>query len=170
MSDDEVGFALVSDEATSRRAAHAALDEIGKLFHRMFVEPVVKLSNTSCDVFKLPLLQVMAKYAEPNVLVDDKIKRVKQTVEEVKGLALDNVERVLQRGQQIDEIISATDDLQAQAQGFQRSSRALRQQMWWNDIRAKAAIGGGIAVFLLLVYFVFCGGISCSSSSKSTSA
>jgi hypothetical protein len=164
LSDDEVAFALITDEQMTRRGAHLILDEISKLFHKMFVEAPHKLSSKSCDVFQQPLQQLIARQVS-SAGVDEKVKQVKRTVEEVKGLALDNVERVLARGQQIDEIISATDDLQSQSQGFQRSSRALRNQMWWNNAKAKAFVVGGVVAFLLIVYFVFCGGLSCSSSS-----
>lgn len=166
LSDDEIAFALISDESTTRRMAHLALDEVNKLFKKMFVESPAKLSSKSCDVFKVPLQQLMQKFSDDRVHVDEKIKKVKQTVEEVKVLALDNVERVLQRGQQIDEIISATDELQVQAAGFQRNSRALRTQMWWNDMKGKMMIGGGVIAFLLIVYFVFCGGVSCGSKTS----
>lgn len=162
MSDDELSFAIITDEKTARRTAHLALDEVSKLFKKMFVESPSKLNAATCEVFKAPSQQLLVKLSDENQ-VDDKVKRVKQTVEEVKGLALDNVERVLQRGQQIDEIIAATDDLQAQAQGFQRNSRSLRNQMWWNSMKSRVAIGIAVGVFLLIVYFVFCGGISCSS-------
>lgn len=162
LSDDELAFAILTDEDSTRRGAHLALDEISKMFQKMFVEPPEKLSRNSCSVFQQPLLQILDRHSSSQVSVDEKVKQVKRTVEEVKGLALDNVERVLARGQQIDEIISATDDLQSQAQGFQRNSRALRNQMWWNNAKTKFFIAGGVISFLLIVYFVFCGGISCS--------
>jgi vesicle-associated membrane protein 7 len=160
LSDDEIAFTLLSDESTTRRSAHIALDDISKLFKKMFVESPSKLSSNACDVFQQPLLQLLARHAKPDT--DEKVRQVKRTVEEVKGLALDNVEKVLARGQQIEEIISATDDLQSQAQGFQRNSRALRNQMWWNNAKTKIFIIGGVLAFLLIVYFIFCGGISCS--------
>lgn len=161
-SDDELAYAILSDENTSKRAAHLALDDLMKLFKKMFVESPSKLASNSCTVFQQPLLLLLARHSGANANVDEKVMQVKRTVEEVKGLALDNVERVLARGQQIEEIISATDDLQSQAQGFQRSSRALRNQMWWNNAKAKFFIALGVIFFLLIVYFIFCGGVTCS--------
>lgn len=162
LSDDEIAFAILSEEGTTRRSAHIALDDVAKLFKKMFVEAPSKLSPSSCSVLQQPLLQLLTRHASLDTTVDDKVKQVKRTVEEVKGLALDNVEKVLARGQQIEEIISATDDLQSQAQGFQRSSRALRNQMWWNNSKTKVFIAIGVLVFLLIVYVIFCGGISCN--------
>lgn len=89
---------------------------------------------------------------------DAKVKQVKLAVDEVKNIALDNVERVIQRGQRIDDIVQATDDLQFQAQGFQRNSRDLRNQLWWNSMKGKLLIGGVAVIFILLVLFTFFGG------------
>ncbi|RNE97547.1 vesicule-associated membrane protein [Trypanosoma conorhini] len=157
MTDSELAFAILADKAVTRRQGHAALDEVAKTFRKMFVENVSKLNTKMVDVFVKPyrdLLLRMSESGEP----EDKVRRVKLAVAEVKDLALDNVERVIQRGQRIDDIVQSTEDLQFQAQGFQRSSRDLRQQLWWNSIKGKLIIGGVAAFFIVIVMFVFFAG------------
>lgn len=100
-------------------------------------------------------------------LPEDKLQQVRTVVDEVKTIALDNVEKVLQRGTQIDEIVEKTDELQNAAVGFQRQSRNLRNQMWWNNTKGTLVIAGVVTAFLVVVYIVFCGGLSCSSAKKS---
>uniref|UniRef100_A0A0A9WDL2 Vesicle-associated membrane protein 7 n=1 Tax=Lygus hesperus TaxID=30085 RepID=A0A0A9WDL2_LYGHE len=140
MTDDSFGYGVVASKDVSRRAGHAALDEIAALFRKMFIEAPNKLTIKIVDVFARPCRDVLVRLSNNTAVsspstgsalpTDAKVKQVKLAVDEVKNLALDNVERVIQRGQRIDDIVQATDELQFQAQGFQRSSRDLRNQLW----------------------------------------
>jgi vesicle-associated membrane protein 7 len=162
-SDDEVAFAVVTDEQTPRRSAHLVLDEVQKIFKKMFVEGTRKLTPKSAEVFGIPLQEMLVRYSDESN-VDEKIKKIRKTVDDVKGMALENVEKVLQRGQQIEDIVAVTEDLQAQATGFHSSSRQLRQAMWWNGVKGKLIIGAAALLFIVIVYFIFCGG-GCGSNS-----
>ncbi|KAH9597734.1 Synaptobrevin [Trypanosoma melophagium] len=165
LSDNELSFALLGGKDVSRRQGHAALDEVAKTFRKMFVENVSKLTTKSVDVFVKPYRDVMVRMSESGDS-EDKVQRVKKAVAEVKDLALDNVERVIQRGQRIDDIVQTTEDLQFQAQGFQRSSRDLRQQLWWNSVKGKLMFGGVAAFFIVIVMFVFFSGGNTNNNTK----
>eukprot|EP00758_Cryptobia_borreli_P019353 Tbor_TRINITY_DN8369_c0_g1::TRINITY_DN8369_c0_g1_i1::g.21101::m.21101 len=163
LTDITTGYAIVSDDHTNRRSGHYVLDEVAKTFVKMFPEGVVPLSPLTTEPFQKPFAEMLAKYSKEGA-IDDKAKKVRKTVEEVKELVLENVERVLERGTKIDDIVSQTDSLSQSAQGFQRSSRQLRNAMWWNGIKGKLIIGGVVVIFLFVLYLVFCAGGTCSKS------
>ncbi|KAG5479853.1 hypothetical protein LSCM4_05861 [Leishmania orientalis] len=160
MTDDALGYGIIGAKAVGRREGHAALDELAALFKKMFVEPPSKLNPKLVDVFVRPARDLLMKLSSGAVSdsSDNKVKKVKLAVDEVKNLALDNVERVIQRGQRIDDILQATDDLQFQAEGFQRNSRDLRNQLWWSSIKGRIVVAGAIGFMLMLVYFTFFAG------------
>lgn len=184
MTDDALGFALVGMQGISRRQGHAAVDEMAALFHKMFVENPAKLTPQLVDVFAKPCRDLLIRLSDDDAVsgagnaasapgrssgptdANDKVRKVRAAVDEVKNLALDNVDRVIQRGQRIDDIVQATDDLQFQAQGFQRSSRELRNQIWWNSMKGKIIIGGVASLFILLVLFTFFGGNNSNKTPK----
>lgn len=163
LTDSTTGYVAITEEFTPRRSGQASVDEIARLFNKMYPEGVATLTPLQGKSFVKPLEGIVAKYPDVDTL-DDKAKQVRKTVEEVKAIALDNVEKVLERGSKIDDIVNQTDQLQQNAEGFQRSSRDLRNHMWWNTMKTRLMIGGIVGVFLLLVYLIFCGGLSCSSS------
>ena len=103
MTDAFVGFACVSDSTLPRRTGHLFLDELAKVFYKMFVEPPEKLTSTLCASFNSTMKEHITRSSEK--LPEDKLQQVKTVVDEVKTIALDNVEKVLQRGTQIDEIV-----------------------------------------------------------------
>lgn len=171
MTDDALGYGIICAKGVSRREGHATLDELAALFKKMFVEPPAKLNPKLVDVFTRPARDVLVKQSSGAAGdAGDKVKKVKLAVDEVKNMALDNVERVIQRGQRIDDIVQATDDLQFQAEGFQRNSRDLRNQLWWNSMQGKLMIAGVAAFMLLIVYFTFFMGGKSSSEKITTKA
>nr|CCC93305.1 putative synaptobrevin [Trypanosoma congolense IL3000] len=155
-SDNDIAYAILSDAGLARHKAHSALDEATKTFRKMFVEKVDLLTPKSVEVFVKPYRDLLLRSSEGDAS-DEKVQKVKSAVEEVKGIALDNVERVIQRGQRIDDIVRSTEDLQLQAQGFQRSSRDLRQQMWWSSVKGKLLMAGVVLFFILILVFIFRG-------------
>ena len=166
LTDSTTGIAVISDEAMARRTGQEAVDEVAKLFNKMYPEGIALLTPLQGKSFAKPLEALVVKFSSAGSQLDDKARQVRQTVEEVKSLALENVEKVLERGAKIDDIVTQTDQLSQNAEGFHRSSRDLRNQIWWNNVKTKLMIGGVVAAFLLIIWVVFCGGLSCSDSKK----
>jgi len=133
------------------------------LFHKMYPEEAKGLTPKQCGAMAAPLRELLAQFDDRSI-VDERVAAVKRTIDEVKEVALDNVEKAIERGGKIEDMVDQTADLEMAAAGFHRSSRQLRQQLWWQNTKAKLMIGGAIALFLLIVWLVFCGGFSCSSS------
>jgi vesicle-associated membrane protein 7 len=79
----------------------------------------------------------------------DNIGAVKSQIEDVKGVMVQNIEKVLERGEKIELLVDKTDRLNQQAFRFESSSRELRRAMWWRKMRCYAIIG---VVSLLVIY------------------
>ncbi|KAG7337279.1 synaptobrevin [Nitzschia inconspicua] len=79
----------------------------------------------------------------------DNIGAVKSQIDEVKDVMVQNIERVLERGEKIELLVDKTDRLNQQAFRFESSSRSLRRAMWWKKMRCYAIIG---VVSLLVIY------------------
>ncbi|CAJ1024214.1 Synaptobrevin, putative [Leishmania lindenbergi] len=172
MTDDALGYGVIGAKAVGRREGHAALDELAALFKKMFVEPPSKLNPKLVDVFVRPARDLLVRHSSGAAAgaADNKVTKVKLAVDEVKNMALDNVERVIQRGQRIDDIVQATDDLQFQAEGFQRNSRDLRNQMWWSSMKGRIVLAGTVSFMLMLFYFTFFAGNGSSKKTTTTQA
>ncbi|XP_047981317.1 vesicle-associated membrane protein 727-like [Salvia hispanica] len=85
----------------------------------------------------------------------NKLSKLKAQITEVKGIMMDNIEKVLDRGEKIEILVDKTDNLQFQADSFQRQGRQLRRQMWLQNIRMKAMIAGAVIVLLCLLWLMF---------------
>lgn len=62
-----------------------------------------------------------------------------------------NIEKVLERGDRIDILVDKTSHLNATSFAFKKRSTALRRQEWWKNIKLMVIIG---VVVFLVGYFV----------------
>lgn len=83
----------------------------------------------------------------------DTLSRVRGEVVELKNVMVDNIEKVLGRGERLELLVEKTDTMGSQAFAFKRQARALRQQMWWQSARMSVIIA---ALVLLGAYAIVC--------------
>ena len=79
----------------------------------------------------------------------DNIGAVKSQIDDVKGVMVQNIEKVLERGEKIELLVDKTDRLNQQAFRFQSSGRNLRRHLYWKKMRCYIALG---VMALLIVY------------------
>jgi len=158
----EVVFLCVAEEKMQNRICFAYLERIRQIFdpRRMQQPP---------PGFKKILKKEMDTYNDPN---SDRIRSLQQKVDEVKGVMLENIDKVLERGQKLEEVLNRSENLSVHASAFRKKSSALKRQMCMGNFKLTAVI---IVIALLVVLFIVIGfcGITFSScgagSSPSTS-
>ncbi|XP_058207875.1 vesicle-associated membrane protein 727 [Rhododendron vialii] len=92
-----------------------------------------------------------------------KLSKLRTQITEVKGIMMDNIEKVLDRGEKIELLVDKTENLQFQADSFQRQGRQLRRKMWLQSLQMKLMVGGVILVVIVILWLIACGGFKCGS-------
>ncbi|XP_072994812.1 vesicle-associated membrane protein 727-like [Typha latifolia] len=92
-----------------------------------------------------------------------KLSKLKAQITEVKDIMMDNIEKVLDRGEKIELLVDKTESLQFQADSFQRQGRQLRRKMWLENLRLKLMVAGALILFILIVWFMASRGSSDNS-------
>jgi len=69
----------------------------------------------------------------------------------------ENVYKVLNRGEKIEDLVSKTEQMQTQANKFNKAGTALRDKMWWANFRSKLFFYGIIVVVIAVAFFWICG-------------
>ncbi|XP_029301405.1 vesicle-associated membrane protein 8 isoform X2 [Cottoperca gobio] len=80
-----------------------------------------------------------------------KFDQVQGQVNEVKVILKDNITKVLERGDRLDDLIGKTDDLQASADSFQRTSTRVARKYWWKNIKMMIIIGVVVLIIVILI-------------------
>ncbi len=76
---------------------------------------------------------------------NDKITKIKEQVEEVKGKMVENIDKILDRGEQLDDLIVKTDDLAQNAFVFRGKTKSLKN---------KVILAAVLLTLILVIIFV----------------
>ena len=147
---DEKGvvFLCMADENASTRLCFAFLEGTKAKFTSHYGDP---------SDFKSTLFDQMKYYNNPK---NDKIKAIRQQIDETKNVMVDNIEKVLERGEKIEVLVAKTEELNIQAQTFKKQAVAVKRKMWWKNIWLWILMAGVFLVIVGVITMFACGGIS----------
>ncbi|XP_020599493.1 vesicle-associated membrane protein 727 [Phalaenopsis equestris] len=175
-------FLVVADEAVGRSMPFVFLERIRDDFMRRYQSSINAdgshplIDDDDDDLFEDrfsiaynldrefgPKLKEHMQYCISNPEEMSRLSKLKAQITEVKGIMMDNIEKVLDRGEKIELLVDKTESLQFQADSFQRQGRQLRRKMWLQNLRLKLIVAGVLIFVLLLVWLIACGGFKCTN-------
>jgi len=89
-----------------------------------------------------------------------KVQYLREDVEEVKGQMVENIEKVIDRGEKLDDINERTENLKARAGEFQTVSTRLKRKLWWQNVKLWIILIVIIVVILAVIIIAIAVGVS----------
>ncbi len=83
----------------------------------------------------------------------DKIQSLNQDLDHIRNIMVENIDKVLERGDRIDNLVDRTNDLFMASNEFRRTSTSVRRNMYWKNIKSNVIL----VVFLLMIMYLFVG-------------
>ncbi|CAL0316453.1 unnamed protein product [Lupinus luteus] len=174
-------FLVVADESAGRSVPFVFLDRVKNDFMQRYGASITNSDahplagdDDDDDLFEDrfsiayhldrefgPRLKEHMQYCMNHPEEMSKLSKLKAQITEVKGIMMDNIEKVLDRGEKIELLVDKTENLQFQADSFQRQGRQLRRKMWLQSLQMKLMVGGGILILVIILWFITCGGFKC---------
>eukprot|EP00586_Coscinodiscus_wailesii_P021982 CAMPEP_0172496982 /NCGR_PEP_ID=MMETSP1066-20121228/94726_1 /TAXON_ID=671091 /ORGANISM="Coscinodiscus wailesii, Strain CCMP2513" /LENGTH=222 /DNA_ID=CAMNT_0013269549 /DNA_START=198 /DNA_END=866 /DNA_ORIENTATION=+ len=153
-------YLCMSDELNKHRLPYAFLQELKANFVAMYgtERPQTAIAFSFNDRFSKVIKERMDYYNSDNPNVDN-ISTVKGQIEEVKDVMVQNIEKVLERGEKIELLVDKTDRLNQQAFRFEKTSRTLRRTLWWKKVRTIVCMISLVAVVAFIIAAASCGGL-----------
>ncbi|XP_051978705.1 vesicle-associated membrane protein 8-like [Xyrauchen texanus] len=93
----------------------------------------------------------------------DRVKHLQSQVDGVKDIMTQNVDRILARGERLDDLMGKSEDLQAGAQNFKQTSQKVARAYWWKNVKIIVVIIVIVIIIVLIVIFLATGVIPTSS-------
>ncbi|KAG8436670.1 hypothetical protein GDO86_007674 [Hymenochirus boettgeri] len=76
---------------------------------------------------------------------------VQNQVDEVIDVMQENITKVIERGERLDDLQDKSESLADNATAFSSRSRHLRRQMWWRECKMKAIVALVFIIILLVI-------------------
>ncbi|XP_055055204.1 vesicle-associated membrane protein 8 isoform X2 [Misgurnus anguillicaudatus] len=93
----------------------------------------------------------------------DRVKALQSQVDGVKDIMTQNVDRILARGERLDDLMGKSEDLQAGAQNFKHTSQKVARAYWWKNVKLIVVIVVIVLIVILIIIFLATGVIPTSS-------
>ncbi|KAK0518627.1 Vesicle membrane receptor protein (v-SNARE) [Tilletia horrida] len=77
--------------------------------------------------------------------------QIQSQIDDTIGVMRDNINKVNERGENLNSLQDKTDNLAISAQGFRRGANRVRKQMWWKDMKMRIIIGVGILILICII-------------------
>eukprot|EP01089_Gocevia_fonbrunei_P017082 TRINITY_DN5453_c0_g1_i1.p1 TRINITY_DN5453_c0_g1~~TRINITY_DN5453_c0_g1_i1.p1 ORF type:complete len:153 (+),score=21.68 TRINITY_DN5453_c0_g1_i1:323-781(+) len=138
----------MSDQEFPRRIAFSFLDDIKGRFLSQYKNSYRTAMPNGMSDFARVLKSQMSYYSyDPSV---DKIQNVQTKLEETKQVMVENIDRILERGERIELLVDKASDLSDSSFKFTAASRKLK----WTMCRHNAYLWVAIAVVILLAVWL----------------
>lgn len=159
--ENEIVYLCVTDSTYQGRTVFGFLGDVRDKFKNQFAGSDKKypakpeLTPKNCNKFNSVLFGEAKTYNEnPEA---DKIGRIKEQIDSVKQVMLENLDNVIERGDRIENLCDKTEQLKEEAIGFHTNARTLKRRMLMRNVKICIAIIGLIGILALVISFVACG-------------
>ncbi|XP_078157896.1 vesicle-associated membrane protein 711-like [Carex rostrata] len=147
---DGITVLCMADDTAGRRIPFAFLEEI----HSRFVKTYGRACHTALaygmnDEFSRVLSQQMDYFSnDPNA---DRMNRIKGEMSQVRNVMIENIDKVLDRGERLEVLADKTANMQGTTMRFKRQARRFRNTVWWRNVKLTVAL---IFLLLVIIYIV----------------
>ncbi|EEC81677.1 hypothetical protein OsI_25239 [Oryza sativa Indica Group] len=173
-----LAYCVVAVESVGRQIPIAFLDRVKEDFTKRYGggKAATAAANSLNREFGSKLKEHM-QYCVDHPEEISKLAKVKAQVSEVKGVMMENIEKVLDRGEKIELLVDKTENLRSQkyrimvpkviwltvdmAQDFRQQGTKVRRKMWLQNMKIKLIVLGIIIALILIIILSVCHGFKC---------
>eukprot|EP00048_Salpingoeca_helianthica_P014427 m.221649 g.221649 ORF g.221649 m.221649 type:complete len:215 (-) comp15855_c0_seq1:220-864(-) len=149
--EEGIVYLCMGEEAFGRRVPFAFLAQVQKDFGPYKAKAQTAIAYALNREFSPVLQRLMAQFSKSAGAGGDRLAQAKAEVDQVKGIMVQNIEKVLQRGEQIDLLVDKTENLENDAKRFSKRATKLKTQMWWQNQKMCLIITAVVAIIILII-------------------
>ncbi|MED6106472.1 hypothetical protein PIB30_000186 [Stylosanthes scabra] len=161
--EDGYAYCVVAKESVSKQISIAFLERVKADFKKRYGggkadTAVAKSLNKEFG----PVMKEHMKYIIDHAEEIEKLIKVKAQVSEVKSIMLENIDKAMDRGENLTVLADKTETLHSQAQDFRKKGTQIRRKMWYQNMKIKLVVLGILLFLVLVIWLSVCHGFSCS--------
>ncbi|EDV21529.1 Vesicle-associated membrane protein 7 [Trichoplax sp. H2] len=166
IQENSIVYLCITDKDFERSIAFQFLTDIKRRFlglYRTVAQTAVPYSLNS--EFSIILSSEMSRHSE-GLSDNNKINKVSEDLDELKGIMVRNIESIATRGEKLDLLVDKTEDLEQTSLTFKKSSKKLSRAMCMKNAKCTIFL---VVIVLLVIFFIFvgaCGGFSFPCTKK----
>ncbi|XP_033132807.1 vesicle-associated membrane protein 724 isoform X3 [Brassica rapa] len=120
------------------------------------------LERVKADFKKRPVMKEHMKYIVDHAEEIEKLIKVKAQVSEVKSIMLENIDKAIDRGENLTVLSDKTENLRSQAQEYKKQGTQVRRKLWYQNMKIKLVVLGILLLHVLIIWLSICHGFDCT--------
>ncbi|KAL6061318.1 Vesicle-associated membrane protein 711 [Balamuthia mandrillaris] len=147
-------FLCMADADSGHRIPFSFLEDIRSRFTSQFGRAGYQTAteNSLDDAFSRTLQQQMHFFNTDKEA--DQIRRVRGEIDAVKEVMVQNIDKVLERGEKIEVLVDQTNKLQSKSYTFKKKSTTLKRQLWWKNVYLCGCIIACIVIIVAVILLI----------------
>ncbi|XP_043719448.1 vesicle-associated membrane protein 711 [Telopea speciosissima] len=147
---DGLTVLCMADDTAGRRIPFAFLEDIHQRFVKTYGRAVLTAQAYGMnEEFSRVLSQQIDYYSnDPNA---DRMNRLKGEMSQVRNVMIDNIDKVLERGDRLELLVDKTTHMQGNTFRFRKQARRFKSTVWWRNVKLTVAL---IVLLLIIIYVV----------------
>mmetsp|Transcript_21485 Transcript_21485/g.54152 ORF Transcript_21485/g.54152 Transcript_21485/m.54152 type:complete len:219 (+) Transcript_21485:105-761(+) len=146
-------YLCMADESFPKRIAFSFLADTQRRFEAAYRPDVIQraVAFQMNEDFCRTLANQMTYYSKDPAA--DKLSQVRAQVDETKGIMVENIDKLMDRGERIELLVEKTNDLDQQAYTFQTEAKKMKWKAWLNNFKWYI-IGGSVVALIILITII----------------
>ncbi|XP_048322158.1 vesicle-associated membrane protein 724 [Ziziphus jujuba] len=162
--EDGYAYCVVAKETVSKQISIAFLERMKADFKKRYgggkaSTAIAKSLNKEFG----PIMKEHMKYIIDHAEEIEKLLKVKAQVSEVKSIMLENIDKAIERGENLTILVDKTENLRSQAQDYKNKGTQMRRKMWLQNMKIKLVVLGLIILIILIIWLSVCHGFDCTN-------
>ncbi|GAV74894.1 Synaptobrevin domain-containing protein/Longin domain-containing protein [Cephalotus follicularis] len=161
--EDGYAYCVVAKESVSKQISIAFLERMRADFKKRYGggkadTAIAKSLNKEFGPVMKEHMQFIIDHAEEI----EKLLKVKAQVSEVKSIMLENIDKAIDRGENLTTLADKTENLRNEAQVYKEKGTQLRRKMWYQNMKIKLVVLGILLLLVLIIWLSICHGFNCT--------
>jgi len=147
-------YLAMADEAFGRRVPFAFLAALKKDFEPFIGKAKSAIAYSFNREFCPVIKRQVDSFGKQGEGGGDKLSQVQHQVDQVKGVMVQNIEKVLEPQEHIDLLVDKAEGLEFTSHRFKKRAGSLRNSMWWQNQRFCIGIVALVTVIITIIIIV----------------
>ncbi|XP_044498092.1 vesicle-associated membrane protein 724 [Mangifera indica] len=162
--EDGYAYCVVAKESVSKQISIAFLERMKADFRKRYGggKADTAMAKSLNKEFGRIMKEHM-KYIIDHAGEIEKLIKVKAQVSEVKSIMLENIDKAMERGENIQNLADKTENLQKEAQVYRETGTRIRRKMWYQNMKIKLVVLGILLALVLIIWLSICHGFNCTN-------
>lgn len=162
--EDGYAYCVVAKDSVGKQISTAFLERMRADFKKRYGggkadTAVAKSLNKEFGPIMKEHMQYIIDHAEEI----EKLLKVKAQVSEVKSIMLENIDKAIDRGENLTILNDKAQDLRESAQQFKNQGTKIRRKLWYQNMKIKLAVLGILLLLVLVIWVSVCHGFDCTN-------